>query len=163
MLTWNEQIFAPRRHDHLLVIPVINEGERLRRQLERIAAAAPEIDIMIADGGSTDHSLDPAVLAGLGVRALLTKTSEGKLSAQLRMAYNWAADEIQRQPDPPGEVTFGRRSRGPAEVAGPRPRRKGERQGVPDHAPLHVSGGVEIRLRSSRRRRWPDHRFDQGG
>jgi hypothetical protein len=93
MLTWNEQIFAPRRHDHLLVIPVINEGERIRRQLERIAAAAPEIDIVIADGGSTDGSLDAATLARLGVRALLTKTSDGKLSAQLRMAYGWALDQ----------------------------------------------------------------------
>src|SRR3954467_15426378 len=89
MLSWNEQIFAPRRHDHLLVIPVIDEGERIRRQLERIAALAPEVDIVIADGGSTDGSLDPAKLAALGVRALLTRTSEGKLSAQLRMAYQW--------------------------------------------------------------------------
>src|SRR4051794_1899094 len=90
MLSWNEQIFAPRRHDHLLVIPVINEGERIRRQLERIAALAPEVDILIADGGSTDGSLDAANLTRLGVRALLTKTSEGRLSAQLRMAYQWA-------------------------------------------------------------------------
>src|SRR4051794_31571384 len=93
MLSWTEQIFSPRRHDHLLVIPVINEGERIRRQLERIAKLAPEVDILIADGGSTDGSLDPADLTRLGVRALLTKTSGGRLSAQLRMAYRWALDQ----------------------------------------------------------------------
>jgi dolichol-phosphate mannosyltransferase len=85
--------FAWRRHDHALVIPVINEGERIRGQLQRIAALAYPIDVVIADGGSTDGSLDPSFLRNVNVRALLIKTGPGKLSAQLRMGYAWCLDE----------------------------------------------------------------------
>lgn len=82
-------VLAERRHDHVLVIPVINEGERIRGQLRRVAEAQLPVDVVVADGGSTDGSLDLDFLRGVGVRALLTKTGPGKLSAQLRMAYGW--------------------------------------------------------------------------
>lgn len=82
-------ILAERRHDHVLVIPVINEGERIRGQLRRVAEARLPVDVVVADGGSTDGSLDLDFLRSVGVRALLTKTGPGKLSAQLRMAYGW--------------------------------------------------------------------------
>ncbi len=82
-------IHAPRGHKHALVIPVINEGTRIRGQLLRIQAAGLPVDVIIADGGSTDGSLDPEFVAQAGVRAVLTKTGPGKLSAQLRMAYAW--------------------------------------------------------------------------
>lgn len=86
-------VFAPRRHDHALVIPVINEGERIRGQLERIRDADLPVDVVVADGGSTDGSLDADFVSGAGVRAVLTKTGPGKLSAQLRMAYAWCLRE----------------------------------------------------------------------
>ena len=82
-------IYGPRQHRHALVIPVINEGERIRGQLRRIAAAGLPVDVVIADGGSTDGSLDADFMRTVGVRAVLTKTGPGKLSAQLRMAYAW--------------------------------------------------------------------------
>ncbi|MCL9997837.1 MAG: glycosyltransferase family 2 protein [Erythrobacter sp.] len=82
-------LYAPRAHRHALVIPVINEGERIRGQLRRIAAAGLAVDVVIADGGSTDGSLDADFMREVGVRAVLTKTGPGKLSAQLRMAYSW--------------------------------------------------------------------------
>ncbi|MFM7377144.1 MAG: glycosyltransferase family 2 protein [Erythrobacter sp.] len=82
-------LYAPRAHRHALVIPVINEGERIRGQLARIAAARLPVDVVIADGGSTDGSLDADFMGEVGVRAVLTKTGPGKLSAQLRMAYAW--------------------------------------------------------------------------
>ncbi|SMO78387.1 glycosyltransferase family 2 protein [Paracoccus laeviglucosivorans] len=78
---------APKRHKYALVIPVINEGQRIRGQLQRIAALPDHPDTIIADGGSTDGSLDPEFLTQQGVRTRLTKTGPGKLSAQLRMAY----------------------------------------------------------------------------
>ena len=87
------EIFSARCHDHVLVIPVINEGERIRAQLARVAAAGLPVDVVVADGGSTDGSLDHDYLAAQGVRALLTKTGPGRLSAQLRMAYAWCLDE----------------------------------------------------------------------
>jgi dolichol-phosphate mannosyltransferase len=86
-------ILGPKRSRYALVIPVINEGERLRRQLRHLATIAPRADIIIADGGSVDGSVDPAFLAEVGVRVRLTKTGPGRLSAQLRMAYAWCLDE----------------------------------------------------------------------
>lgn len=86
-------LYAPRRHAHALVIPVINEGERIRGQVRRIAAAGLPVDVVIADGGSSDGSLDPDFMRDIGVRAVLTKTGPGKLSAQLRMAYAWCLRE----------------------------------------------------------------------
>ena len=85
---------APRRRDHLLVIPVINEGERLHRLLRRIAALdlAARVDLCVVDGGSRDGSVDAAVLQPLGVQTLIAKTGPGRLSAQLRCAYAHALD-----------------------------------------------------------------------
>jgi dolichol-phosphate mannosyltransferase len=84
-----ENVFAPRSHNFALVIPVINEGDRIRSQLTRIQAEALPIDVIVADGGSTDGSLAEDFIRAAGVRAVLTKTGPGKLSAQLRMAYAW--------------------------------------------------------------------------
>lgn len=81
--------YAPKSHRHALVIPVINEGDRIRGQLLRTKAANLPVDVIVADGGSSDGSLDPAFVGDAGVRAVLTKTGPGKLSAQLRMAYAW--------------------------------------------------------------------------
>ncbi|MBI0535468.1 glycosyltransferase family 2 protein [Roseomonas sp. KE2513] len=86
-------VLAERAHRHALVIPVINEGERIQRQLRRIAELAPRVDVVIADGGSTDGSLAPDFLRSVNVRALLTKRGPGRLGAQLRMAYAWCLDE----------------------------------------------------------------------
>jgi dolichol-phosphate mannosyltransferase len=83
----------PRAHDYVLIIPVINEGERIRRQLRAIFELKPSVDVVLADGGSTDGSLDIDFLQATGCRAVLTKKGPGKLGAQLRMAYAWALDE----------------------------------------------------------------------
>ena len=76
-------------HRYALVIPVINEGERIRGQVARIAKADLPVDVVIADGGSRDGSLEPAFMCEHNVTAVLTKKGSGKLSAQLRMAYSW--------------------------------------------------------------------------
>ena len=79
--------FKPRRTRYAVGIPVIDEGERLHRQLGRMGAAQlfDVADVIIADGGSTDGSTDTDRLAAVGVRALLTKTGPGALGAQIRM------------------------------------------------------------------------------
>jgi len=78
-----------KRARHAMVIPVINEGARIGAQLAKMAAlGVPAMaDVIIADGGSTDGSLEPDGLRRHGVRGLLVKTGPGRLSAQLRMAY----------------------------------------------------------------------------
>ena len=81
--------FSPRRSSYAVLVFVVNEGERVRQQLRAMTALVPVIDIVIADGGSTDGSLDSAFLQSCGVRALLTKRGPGRLSAQMRMALAW--------------------------------------------------------------------------
>lgn len=77
----------PKHSDYCVIIPVINEGQRIRTQLIAMQYLSDQIDIIIADGGSTDGSLEKEFLKEVGVRTLLTKCDEGKLSAQLRIGY----------------------------------------------------------------------------
>lgn len=87
--------FSPRRTKYCLCIPIINEGLRIIHQLERINFYKIQdlVDVILCDGGSSDGSTNLEKLKSLGVNTLLTKTSEGKLSAQLRMGYFWALEE----------------------------------------------------------------------
>jgi dolichol-phosphate mannosyltransferase len=88
--------FSQRRGKIALVIPVLNEGRRIIGQLEKLqelGAALDDIDIILADGRSTDGSMEPDRLKALGVRALLVKTGPGRQGAQFRMALGWALDE----------------------------------------------------------------------
>ncbi|SFS83055.1 dolichol-phosphate mannosyltransferase [Succinivibrio dextrinosolvens] len=75
-----------------LVIPVINEGERIHALLERINELDLQstVDFIIVDGGTTDGSLDESYLKSQHVHSLLLKTAKGKLSAQLLCAYDYA-------------------------------------------------------------------------
>jgi len=87
--SFDEVKYGERRHEYVLVIPVINEGKRIQEQLRRIQAAELPVDVVIADGGSTDGSLNPDYMQQVDVAAVITKTGPGRLSAQLRMAYVW--------------------------------------------------------------------------
>lgn len=85
--------FTPKTYRYALVIPVINEGERIRNQLRQLFSLNCNVDVVITDGGSSDGSLDHEFLKSVGVRTLITKTGPGKLSAQLRCAYSWCLSE----------------------------------------------------------------------
>lgn len=84
--------FAPKTKDYVLLIPIINEGERILKELERAAAAyvGNWVDIVLCDGGSTDGSTQEERLQSLGVNTLLVKQDQGKQGAQLRMGIWWA-------------------------------------------------------------------------
>ena len=86
-------VLAEKGSRYCVLIPVINEGERILAQLRRLQELGFGLDVVVADGGSTDGSNDPEVLRGLGVRALLVKRDAGKLSAQLRMGFAFALRE----------------------------------------------------------------------
>lgn len=86
-------VFSPLRTRFCLVVPVLDEGERLQRFLGRLAPYRGLMDLIIADGGSRDGSVAAATLEPLGVRARLVKTGPGRLSAQMRMAMAWALDQ----------------------------------------------------------------------
>lgn len=83
----------PKKNKYCVCVFVINEGERVQKQLKAMKKYAGKIDIVVADGGSTDGSLEKGFLKSQDVRALLTKKGKGKLSAQMRMAFAWALDQ----------------------------------------------------------------------
>jgi dolichol-phosphate mannosyltransferase len=84
--------FAPRRHRFAVCIFVINEGARIQSQLRKMLPLVRQHDLIVADGGSTDGSLDTDFLRGCGVRTLLVKEGAGQLSAQMRMALAYAME-----------------------------------------------------------------------
>lgn len=90
---YERHILRAKRHRYCVAVFVINEGERIRRQLRGMASLANGIDIVVADGGSTDGSLAVDTLGDFHLRALLVKRSPGKLSAQMRMAIDFAMSE----------------------------------------------------------------------
>ena len=93
--SFDTHLWAGRLNPWCVVIPVINEGERIRNLLSRMASSdiAGQADIIIVDGGSTDGSLGLDFLRSNGVRGLLVKTGPGRLSAQLRCAYAFALQQ----------------------------------------------------------------------
>lgn len=84
---------APKKHKYCVCVFVINEGEKVQKQLKKMKKYTDVLDIIIGDGGSTDGSLEVDFLKSVGVRTLLTKTGPGKLSAQMRMAFAYALTE----------------------------------------------------------------------
>jgi dolichol-phosphate mannosyltransferase len=86
-------VFAEKAHKYAVAVFCINEGERIRAQLGRMASLSEKADLIVADGGSTDGSLDVRTLEPFHLRALLVKRDVGKLSAQMRMAMAFAIEE----------------------------------------------------------------------
>lgn len=88
--TFETKELSVKSADYCVCVFVINEGKKLHAQLARMNFLSKKIDIVIADGGSTDGSTNPVELKELGVNTLLVKTGAGKLGAQMRMAFAWA-------------------------------------------------------------------------
>lgn len=90
---FEEKTYFKKKSKYALCVFVINEGERIQKQIERMDEFAGLVDIVIADGGSTDGSLDEAFIEKHKVRTVLTKKGPGKLSAQMRATFAWALSE----------------------------------------------------------------------
>lgn len=84
--------YAGKRKDYVVLIPIINEGDRIIRELWRAYKhkIADWADIVICDGGSTDGCTEEKRLRKLQVNTLLIKQDAGKQGAQLRMGIWWA-------------------------------------------------------------------------
>lgn len=87
------QEFFKKANRYAVCVFVINEGQKVQKQLQQMKKYSSQIDIIVADGGSTDGSLEEDFLKTVDVRALLTKKGPGKLSAQMRMAFAYTMDE----------------------------------------------------------------------
>lgn len=81
--------FTEKKHEYILLIPIINEGNRIHDELRRAQEAnvSDFADIVICDGGSTDGCTDEETLKSLDVNTLLVKKGTGKQGAQLRMGF----------------------------------------------------------------------------
>ncbi|MDB4913861.1 MAG: hypothetical protein JWM95_1505 [Gemmatimonadetes bacterium] len=82
-----------RQSKHAVAVFVLNEGDRIRSQLEKMRLLASRVDIIVVDGGSTDGALEESFLRRCGVRALLAKRGEGGLSAQMRVGLYWCLEQ----------------------------------------------------------------------
>lgn len=89
---FDEVIYEKKNKDYALLIPIINEGDRIIKELQRAKAAGIDdyVDIIICDGGSTDGCTEEGKLTERGVNTLLVKKDTGKQGAQLRMGIWWA-------------------------------------------------------------------------
>ena len=86
--------YLGKNKDYVVLIPIINEGARIHKELKRskdynISSYA---DIVICDGGSTDGCTEEHILRELDVNTLLVKQDTGKQGAQLRMGMWWALE-----------------------------------------------------------------------
>ncbi len=83
-----------KEHNIALIIPIINEGERIIQLLNRIKVKNLHnlIDIILVDGGSSDGSLKLDLFKSLNVKYLLIKYNSNGLSQQLQFAYAFALE-----------------------------------------------------------------------
>ncbi len=86
--------FSTKQKDYCVLIPIINEGNRIIHELERAKDAhiSEYADIIICDGGSSDGCTEHERLKYLEVNTLLVKQDTGKQGAQLRMGFYWALE-----------------------------------------------------------------------
>lgn len=84
--------FEEKTKDYAVLIPIINEGERIIKELHRAYTnhVNDYADIIICDGGSTDGCTEASRLRSLKVNTLLVKQDTGKQGAQLRMGIFFA-------------------------------------------------------------------------
>jgi dolichol-phosphate mannosyltransferase len=91
---YNIVYWLEKRRPKCLIIPVINEGERIISFVKKLNDLLIHeiVDIIIVDGGSNDGSLNLNFLKENNIRGLILKTSDGKLSSQLRIGYFFALE-----------------------------------------------------------------------
>lgn len=75
--------FRRRGTRYAVIVPVWNEGARLRAQLAAMHPYLDDCDLIIADSLSSDGSTDPGTLEAAGVRALVSVEGPG-MSPALR-------------------------------------------------------------------------------
>ncbi len=92
--TYMKTEFSPKSSAFCVLIPIINEGERIHAELGRAkqAGICEKADIILCDGGSNDGSMDLELLRKMGVNTLLVKQDVGKQGAQLRMGISFALE-----------------------------------------------------------------------
>ncbi len=83
------QELAPRKTKYAIVVPVLNEGQIVIAQLQRMRQQGLTVDVLLVDGGSTDGSTNLEVLSELSVRCVLVNHQQG-LGTALRTGVEYA-------------------------------------------------------------------------
>lgn len=79
-----------KRTKYCICIPVLNEGEKIKKELQKLLPYSKMADIIIADWGSTDGSTELKYLKKMNVRTKLVLKNPGNQGAQLRMGFAYA-------------------------------------------------------------------------
>lgn len=82
------QLNNKKAFKYCVIIPVINEGERIKKQIIQMKKFTKIIDIIVVDGGSNDNSTDLTFLRKNNIKARID-TPIGQ-SVQLRAGFYWA-------------------------------------------------------------------------
>lgn len=83
--------FSPKKHQYCVGIPLLNEGENIKKELQTMLAQKIHniTDIIIFDGNSTDGSTDHNFLRSMNINTILIKKGPGKQGAQFRMGFDF--------------------------------------------------------------------------
>lgn len=86
---YTAEYFFEKKNKYALLIPTLNEGERIQAQLKKINSLSLEniVDIFILDSNSTDKSLEKTFLQECSVRAKIN-ISEGRQGSAFRAGIN---------------------------------------------------------------------------
>ena len=82
----------PKKNKYCLVIPILNEGNRIYNLLCKLKANSFNnlLDIIVVDGGSEDGSIEKIDFKELKVNTLIVMKDFGRLGSQLRIGYFFA-------------------------------------------------------------------------
>ena len=85
---------SPRASRFAVIVFALNEGNRLVGQIGRMRDVLQSADLLIADGGSTDGSIDRArQIDADAIRAVLVNRGPRGLGVQMRMAFDFVRRE----------------------------------------------------------------------
>jgi len=91
---YEQKYFFDKKNKYALLIPTINEGQRIQTELKRIndSRFSDKLDIFILDSQSKDGSLEDDFLLSKNVRAILT-VFEGRQGSAFRAGINEALNQ----------------------------------------------------------------------
>lgn len=87
--SYDSHEFSRESNDYAFMVITLNEGERLKKQLDSMQSHKDTVDIIVVDGHSTDGSTDHEYLKSKDVNTLINCNEKG-LGTTLRAAFDFA-------------------------------------------------------------------------